>query len=56
MILAHIALRRPPRRPEAPDASDRLWDLERLLDEAFLRDLQPALDEARRARDASSVA
>ncbi|HYQ82215.1 MAG TPA: hypothetical protein VEP68_11965 [Anaeromyxobacteraceae bacterium] len=50
MILARIRLRRQPDLPGLADAGRPLRDLERLVDEDFLRELQPALEEARRAR------
>ncbi len=53
MILARIKLRRLAEPPDLVDASDLLPDLECRLDEAFLGDAEPDLDEVRRARAAN---
>jgi len=53
VILARIELRRLAEPPARRDAGEPLRDLERRLDEAFLLELRPALDEARRARASS---
>ncbi len=55
MILARLKLRRLAEPPDLVDAGDLLPDLERPLDEAFLDDVDPDLDEARRARAAGAA-
>lgn len=50
MILARIKLHRTAEPPDLIDAGELLQDLERRLDETFLGEVEPALDEARRAR------
>lgn len=55
MILARLKLRRLAEPPDLVDAGELLEDLERRLDETFLGEVEPALDEGRRARAQSPL-
>ncbi|HEY6105556.1 MAG TPA: hypothetical protein VIV59_06220 [Anaeromyxobacteraceae bacterium] len=55
MILARIKLRRLAEPPDLVDAGGLLPDLEAHLDETALDEVEPALDQARRARAAGAA-
>jgi hypothetical protein len=55
VIVARIRLRRLAEPPDLVDAGDLPSDLERRLDETFLDEVEPAPDEARRARAAGTA-